>query len=389
MDTLGNIPIKVTNGVVLLPAKVNGAETVGFLDSGAYETLITPELAAAAKLTTATKAKALGVTGSFSFAEGSAASIEVGDLVLRDAPSIGVFSFGGSHGRELGINLGADFLEGLDYDIDFPHETIRVYRYMSCYTIDPPWPTMATRLNLSRGVRDYKGDNCILRCGLASLRQIALPVAFPGGTVLGTFDTGSTRSLLSYEGALAAGVSREALAADPNYDIMAIDNGHEAGKLHRFDHLYIGNSEISNIDIAVRMTFDRRDSPMLVGMDIIGRYHLWLSYSTSTLYIDTGIKRDPTPPLEKPHLVGVTTLPVYPRDGNGGAADLDVNCWVETDGRLTACEVSNNTAGKNFADAALEWLSGPSHPFVQPAYANNQPIRQRHGWHVHLAPPGG
>jgi hypothetical protein len=218
---------------------------------------------------------------------------------------------------------------------------------------------------------------------------VSLPVRFRDSALDAVFDTGSSRSLLSFEGALQAGATRGELDADPGILVAGISGEREPGRAHQFPQIMVGQNPVNDLTIPVRMQFDRRDSPMIMGMDLISRYHIWLSYSTSAVFIDTGVKRPPVAPLDRPHMVGATTLPTYPRDGHGVIGDMDVMCWVEVDGNLTGCEVSNNTGGKNFAEKALEWLTGPTHPYVQPAYQDGQPIRQRHGWHVHLSPPDG
>lgn len=388
MDTLGNIPIKVIDGALLIPAAVNGVPTIGVLDTGAYQTFITPELAAAAKVTAAAKSRARGVTGAFSFNEGSAARIDVGDLVLKNAAHVGIYPFASSNGTRLGIDIGADFLRGLDYDIDFVHETIRVYRLSNCTELDPPWPDTAARLGLIVGQRTTYGKFCGFSCAIGLGPLVALPVRFfPNPDLYALFDTGSGTSLMSFQGALDAGATRAGLDADPPHVITGITGEQETGKLHRFPQLIIGRTQINDASIPVRMQFDRRDLSMIMGMDLISRYHIWLSYRTWSIFIDTNVKRAPVAPLDRPHMVGATTLPIYPRDGNDVTAEMDVACWVEIDGNLTGCEVSKNTAGRNFVDKVLEWLTGPSHPYVQPAYQNGQPVRQRHGWHVRLAPP--
>ena len=53
---------------------------------------------------------------------------------------------------------------------------------------------------------------------------------------------------------------------------------------------------LHDVPIDVTRHFDRRDTwPMLLGMDYIEHHHLWLSYSTNALYIDSGEKKPAAP----------------------------------------------------------------------------------------------
>jgi len=383
------VDIKVIDGSAFIPVEVNGVETIGYIDTGASNSLITPELAAAAKLTPGDARQFRGVAGSFSIRNSSATRIVVGSILFKNVFGVGIYDFPGSNGAKLGINIGADLLDGLDYDIDFVHEKLRPYSTQNCLTVEPPWPTTSTGVVLTRGGKTSIGTDTasIDFDHKSSWRHITIPVAFPGGVLDALFDTGSSHSLLSYAGAGAIGISSGDLAHDPDHSLYGMSGKSETVKIHHFPDIAIGEDEYRDFPINVQAHFDRRDTPMILGMDYIGKHHFWLSYTTNALYIDSGEKRQPTPPLDYAHRVAGATQPAYPSEKASGIGHVDAACWVEPDGSLTGCHVVSSEGDKAFADETIAWLTGGAHPVMQPAYVNGQPIRQLHTWQIDFAPP--
>jgi hypothetical protein len=79
--------------------------------------------------------------------------------------------------------------------------------------------------------------------------------------------------------------------------------------------------------------------------------------------------------------------PTYPDalKGTGRAGRVLVDCVFDPSGAPASCRAAAVEGGKAFADAALAWLNGPSHPiYTVPAHTGWAP----HQWVVSFKPPG-
>jgi predicted aspartyl protease len=388
MDPFAASPIRVIHHRIVLPVMVNGVQTIGILDTGAAATLITPELAQAAKVEILPRVERFrGVAGSFTTQLAIAKKLQVGTSVSLIPRVLHVFAFGGSNGAVVGAQIGLDVLAGLDYDLDLPHETMRPYRTSNCAAIDPPWRDTYTGVVLTRGFNG-RGDGGVIftSAGLLSVGEINIPVTFPHSEVNAAFDTGSTDSLLSHDAAIEAGATRMELARDKTVEGLAIDGRKRKVIVHQFPDLAIGEQELRNMPIGVAPTFDRRDPDMILGMDYIEKHHFWLSFTTNALYIDSGEPRKPTPPLDRAHWIAGSELPAYPQDANGEQGDVKASCTIEPDGQLSNCRLINDSGHAVLGKAALRWLTGDYGPVMQPAYRDGKPVRDTHTWTINFVP---
>jgi predicted aspartyl protease len=380
-------PVKLVHRRLFMPVVVNGIQTIGVVDTGAAVSLITPELAEKAGVTSLKAPTRLsGVAGSFVTQTVLVNKLQLGTIVFSDPRVAHVFPFAGSSATDIGAQIGLDWLSGFDYDMDLPHEKFRAYSTQNCITVDPPWRNSYTGLVLGhRGGADAMQIASLAPLSFA-VGAITIPVTFEGSTIDAEFDTGSTDSLLSHDAALDAGVKSSQLRADKLVSAMAI-NGHSREVYeHKFADLAIGEEEIRNFPIAVTKHFDRRDTPMLLGMDYIARHHLWLSLTTDALYIDSGEARKPTPPLDEAHRIAGTESPDYPDDAKGEKGHVQVRCTVQADGSLKGCAVINDGGHKALGAHALTWLTGDNGPIMQPAYRNGKPVNSPHDWDFDFAP---
>ena len=384
VDPFDTFPIKVIHNRILVPVAVNGIHTIGILDTGASFTLITPELAAAAGVQAQAGGDRLqGVAGSFTPQTGVAQNIRFGSVGWMTPRRVHIFPFGGNHAAVVGVQIGIDWLEGLDYDLDVQHEKVTPYRVANCATIDPPWRDDYTGVIVKRDFELHANSNFF---DAIYNRQISVPVVFANGhAVEATFDTGSTDSLLSHDAALDAGLTGGEIRADPIVTSEAIDGRPKEIHQHTFEKLSLGDEDLHGFRVFVEPHFDRRSSPMLLGMDYIGRHRFWISFSTGALYIDSGKLRSPAPPFDKPRQIAGARMPEYPADGNGLKASVHAVCMVEADGSLTGCSATALAGPDTYRRSVLNWLGSVYGPIMQPAYVNKSPVRQSHSWDISFA----
>ena len=291
------IPAAIINHTIYVPASANGIPTIAVIDTGAETTLITPALAAAAKapVSEATKFN-VGVNGSFRVHQASLHQIIVGSIGFNAESPVIVLDFTGSQGTKIGMQVGMNLLGYFDFDLDLPHQKITPYRLHNCAAFDPPWPTLNTGIAIKRDTSDGYAKARPDFIGAGPSNPASVEVQFDGGILDALFDTGSARSMLSHEGAKAAGASSRALASDPIKTVKSIDNADTSVVLHTFPNVAIGEEEFHNYPMYVARHFDRRDTDMILGMDYIATHHLWLSFTTNALYIDSGETKPPAPP---------------------------------------------------------------------------------------------
>lgn len=385
VDPFDTFPIKVSHHRILVPVTVAGIRTVGILDTGASFSLITPELAAKAGVQLLDGGDRIqGIAGSFEPKIGIAKYVQFGSVKSLEPRRLHVFPFGGSQAEKLGVQIGIDWLDGLDYDLDLKHETMTPYRVSNCATIDPPWRDDYTGVIVKRDFENH-GRNYSWMDAMFN-RQISVPVVFANGQAIeAMFDTGSTDSLLSHDAALDAGLTSSEIGADPIVTSEAIDGRPKQLHRHKFARLSLGHEDLHDFTAFVEAHFDRRSNPMLLGMDYIGLHRFWISFSTNALYIDTGKLRPPIPPFDQPRQIGGAQMPEYPEDAHGLKGSVQAACMVEADGSLTGCSATVTNGPETYRRSVLNWLASAYGPMMQPAYVNNVPVRRSHSWNISFA----
>ena len=385
IDPFETFPIKHIRHRIFVPVEVNGIQTTGVLDTGASVSLITPELAAKAGVTELPGVeKFAGIAGSFATKTGIAKVVQFGSVKSTEPRRVHIFPFGGGHGVALGVQVGIDWIDGLDYDLDVKHETMTPYRVDNCATIDPPWRDdyagVIVKHSFENHGRSYSFMDAFYN------RQISVPVVFPSGQAIeAEFDTGSTDSLLSRDAALDAGLTSSEIRADPAVTSLAIDGRHKDLHQHTFGRVTLGQEDLHDFKILIEPSFDRRSTAMLLGMDYIGLHHFWISFSTGAIYIDSGKLRQPEPPFAEPRQIAGAMRPEFPDDAHGLKGEVRADCMVEADGSLSGCSATLKNGPDTYRKSVLRWLASAYGPVMQPAYVNKSPVRHAHCWDINFA----
>jgi len=374
---------------IYVPVRLNGVATIGVLDTGASNSLITPELAAAAKLKVQTGyGQLIGVSGNFRPDVAFLEAVEIGSIRRTFVGAVKVYPFDGSHGLDVGALVGLDWLDHFDYDFDLAHNRIRPFRTSNCLIIDPPWRTTSTGLAITRGISDglnKAGQEVFTTFGLTA--HLSIPVAFEGGMIDAMLDTGSTTTIMSHEAALDAGATAKQLRADPVAIVRGLNGKDRPTRRHSFADVAIGEEEIHGFSVLVEESYNRDDDAMILGADFLAKRHLWLSLTTNAVFIDSGEPMKPTPPFDKPHQIAGSPMPAFPGGAKAHAASVGAACTVGADGALSGCKITNSAGDVAFDKAVLDWLTGGAGPVMQPRYENGQPVAEIHTWQINFQPP--
>jgi predicted aspartyl protease len=291
------VPVKLVRNSAFVPVKVNSTLTYGMIDTGSDMSMLSPDLAAAANLHAdphQPRRRGYGLAGGFDLVYVQPDKIQIGGLIRYHPTPANIVNFAG-HGSNVGALIGSNLLDGFDWDIDFPHDRMTAVRTSNCHDIDPPWDTKSSELPLTRGTNRQITEIASM-LGLAV--NVTLPVEFDGGSLKAVFDTGARMSYLTREGAHKAGITNTQLDHDPTINIGAINGKIIKARLHRVNEFVVGQDLQKDFPVAVAEHLNRDDEfDMILGMDWIARHHVWLSYTTDSLYVDSGEKK---PLLWKP-----------------------------------------------------------------------------------------
>jgi len=379
---------ELVHDTIFVPVRINGIDTIGKFDTGASNSLITPELAAAARLTVQPgPTRLIGISGSFHPDVARVDAVEIGSIRRTNVGTVMVYPFGSSNrNKQIGALVGLDWLDQFDYDIDLANHRIRPFRTSNCVIVDPPWRTSYTGLAMTRGVSEglnTSAQEIFTTFGLTA--HLSIPVDFEGGMVNAMLDTGSPQSIMSHQGAIAAGATSAQLQADPEESIAGLNGRQRQMVRHRFGDVAIGEEEMRGFSVLVGTHYNRTDDAMILGADYLAKRHLWLSLTTNALFIDSGEPRKPTPPFDHPHAIGGSQMPAFPPEAKEHSGTVDLACKVEADGSLSGCRITKAASDAAFNKAAISWLTGGAGPVMQPGYRNGHPEAEDHTWEINFA----
>ncbi len=273
---LGTIPVSLIGTRPVVPILINALHAAAVMDTGGIASFISPSQADAAKARTS--------YGGMIFIEGIGGhptlvpwrwvtTFQVGDVKWGHGVRLAVAGGKTDLKDDVVALVGMDLLDGMDYDLDFPHHLITVYQTENCLHPEPPWSTTSSAVGLTRVEHDHK---------------VTMPVAFDGGIVEAEVDTGASISFLTRTGAHKAGVSDAELDRDPIATLPGID-GNRRVREHLFAQIAVGEDLLHNFKIDID---DSRSTnlgvDMIIGMDYMATHHLWLSLSTNAVFIDSG-----------------------------------------------------------------------------------------------------
>ncbi len=267
------IPLRRGSNFLVVDVRVNDTDVPMVLDTGAEKTVVTGATVSRLGLLGDPRHGTLmsGVGG-----EGRAESDAlVSHLSLAGYdPGTGhyaVMNFSAIAGQlPIGGIVGDDVLGHFDLDLDVRKKSLVLYSVHHCSGNFLPWsvPYASIPMDETSGGRPL------------------LPVLLNGRQFTAFLDTGSTTSTINSSAAAALGATPEVLAKDrtlSGYGGAGVDY---KVMRHVFNNLTIGPVVYPAPRLSV---LDRplREADMMLGLDFWSDYHVWISFRTKRLYIDT------------------------------------------------------------------------------------------------------
>lgn len=271
---VAQVPLELTNHVLVLPVSINGQAVGMLLDTGAQKSLLGEAAVRRLNLVRDTRSSTslIGISGSSARPDARIDSMSIGGVALR-VTRLPVNSFGGNQPFD-GI-LGLDILRDYDLDIDGPNRLLTLYRVRRCEPADPPWDEPARRI-----------AGFSTRTGWPKL-----PFKIDGIEGIGFLDTGASNTMITPRMAQRLGVTEAALAIDRVINLHVIAGDDTPSHVHWFETAQIGPVVVQHPYAYVL----GKEPPALdgsgnfgdgvIGLDILGSQRLWVSISTGRLYV--------------------------------------------------------------------------------------------------------
>ncbi len=263
------IPINVTTGRCLVPVSLDGRVATMVLDTGAEMSVMTGAAAARLRLRSDPwiSTTLRGATGLLE----RRADVDVhqalagGTELFQSRPGIGLTlpvttaDLGGADGL-----LGGDILRHFTLRLDMPGHRLFL---LAAQTLSPT----PTEVHL----RQFRHT------------LLLAPVTLDGARLTALVDTGSSATLLNARGLYRLGLASAQMQRDPAAPIQAI-GGRSAAREHRFSRLSIGTVSLSDPSVMV-VPIPEAAYDLVLGLDILGRQPLLISYSDLTMKLAPAI----------------------------------------------------------------------------------------------------
>jgi predicted aspartyl protease len=268
----------VTAGALMLaPVTLNGVPGLFILDTGAAQTVVTPDAVDRFNLTldewTATTMR--GVGGVERRRNADPRTVELGGVALhrrslaRDA-TLRVASLPRSvmGGQRIDGLLGRDFLSAFDLDLDFSQRKMTLYEVHGCTGRFLPWTSIP--------VQNPTESAILVQVEVDGVRLHAL------------LDSGASETLVAAPGMARLGLGLDRLRDDPHQIASGVGPHSVTMWRHRFQTFQIGDEAVASSVLLVAPIQLSPTSDMLLGADwLLGR-RVWISYSTNQLFVAHG-----------------------------------------------------------------------------------------------------
>jgi predicted aspartyl protease len=271
------VPATFAHGKAYVPVQMNEATALFMIDTGVAETIVNAPFAAEAGAGMDRRAgpRIYGGAGgklTLPVYTGHVRMTHIGDIHFQDW-EYGIVDLGnvGPRDMKFGGILGVDFMHYFDIEIDHQAKTVSIYRLSGCSEVRPP---------------SWSGDYAAIPLKHTPSHNLTLPVFLDNADLDMELDTGAGSFLLSRDAAARAGVTAAALAHDEALHGAEGIGGRFAAVRHRFNLLLIGKGVYPNPDLAVENEVTQRgETDGLVGLSAFKAQRLWISFTTSTLFV--------------------------------------------------------------------------------------------------------
>jgi len=279
--------IQKSDGLWMVPAKIDNYNVVLALDTGSDDVTISEYAATAMELPTANRGYTIhgGLGGSNLDRPVLTQHFAVGGFdMLSQIVTAGKAPINSKISPPLVGLLGRTYLGAFDVEIDFKHSQLALYGSRHCDEGFLPWRSPYHTLTAS--LRDNQAIN--------------LDVLLDGHAIKALLDTGATSTLLTTGGAQDIGLSSDDLKGSRGEKTETSDGHGTWTHAHTFSTLKIGDLvwNAPTIDVQTpnesaslpagprsKRQIDRNPEQLILGLDILEQYRIWISFATNQIFL--------------------------------------------------------------------------------------------------------
>ena len=285
------VPLLRMGGLEVVPVAINGEPAGLAIDTGAENTVLTPQAAAALKVFTSSgRMHVSGVGG-----ESHAQTAEINDLRIGGGQVPGatviVSEIWKADLDEFPVYglLGGELLVNWDLDLDAGHDRLDLYEPASCTASYPAWTHGAQEIGIPRTATGAALAASDIGKGLQTYSlytpthsgDILFTVTLDGHRLTARLDTGATHSVVRSD---AVELSTADTANDRKLTMVGAGGLSVEGVRHRFGTLRIGDTDVRAplIDVG---DVQLPDADMLLGEDFLSRNHVYVAFHAGKLFV--------------------------------------------------------------------------------------------------------
>nr|WP_294507619.1 retroviral-like aspartic protease family protein [uncultured Rhodopila sp.] len=271
LSLIAQIPLKVQDHLLVVPAGINGKWVHLVIDSGAERTTLSD--AAAERLglphDPRYRTHSLGIGGHTVTMDADLDRLVLGGVHFPvERVAVGTFTLKSEHGLNADGLLGADILLAFDLDIDVPHGTLTLYRARLCPQAAPPWKEPAVEIP---GIGTRKD-------------RLLLPIELDNVPGMAILDTGAGRNVIGADMARRMGLNEQTLATDPRIRQRGVGPNEATAYVHRFRQLRIGPTlQIAPL-IAIQLS-EAGIGDALIGEQFLQGRRVWISFRNRQVFV--------------------------------------------------------------------------------------------------------
>lgn len=279
VTAVGDVPIELDNGHLLVTVTVNDTPATFILDTGAERTLMGEDVVRQLGLARDgwVASTVLGVGGYEERPNALPRSLRLGSVTLRrhtligdTSVTVGPLPLTDVAGHRIAGLLGRDFLAPFDLDLDLPQHRLTLYEVHGCTTGFLPWHS------------PYAAIPATTPIGAA----MVISVAIDHRPLRALIDTGASASLIAAPGIFRLGLTPEQLASDPAGNGSGIGPAPVFMRRHRFTELRVGPDVVRDPTLWVARIRVVPIVDMLLGADWLRTRHVWLSFATKQVFVE-------------------------------------------------------------------------------------------------------
>ena len=271
------VNLEIVASAILVTVLVNDVEGIFILDTGAAQTVVTPDAVVRLALTldewTATTMR--GVGGIERRRNAIPRSLSLGGIALRHHSvardsTLRVASLPRTMlaGRRIDGLLGRDFLSAFDLDLAFSQRTMAMFEVLDCSGRFLPWTGAYSAIPVLN----------------PSESALVVPVELDGVPLRALLDSGASRTLVAAPGMARLGLGLERLAGDRSEVVSGMGPHTVTVWQHRFQTLRVGDYNFNAPSMMVTPIQLNPICDMLLGADWLLAHRIWISYATHQLF---------------------------------------------------------------------------------------------------------